>query len=90
MVLIFSLKKATLLSMLVCHCNGVTERRVRSAVQAGACTLREVARSCGAGASCGGCRPEIARILRQETAAAAQSDDHGPAPTLFAEANPSA
>lgn len=72
--------------MLVCHCNGVTERRVRAAVHAGACTLREVARSCGAGASCGGCRPEITRILRQEAAGTAQADDHGPAPTLSAEA----
>jgi bacterioferritin-associated ferredoxin len=72
--------------MLVCHCNGVTERRVRAAVQSGACTLRDVARSCGAGASCGGCRPEIARILSQEAAGAAQADDRGPAPTLFAEA----
>jgi bacterioferritin-associated ferredoxin len=89
LVLIFSLKKVTLPLMLVCHCNGVTERRVRSTVRAGACTLREVARSCGAGASCGGCRPEITRILRQEAGAAAQSDDHGPAPTLFGEASSS-
>lgn len=68
--------------MLICHCNGVTDRRVRSAVQAGACTLRDVARSCGAGAGCGGCRPEIGRILRQEVAGAAQADESGPAPAL--------
>lgn len=73
--------------MLVCHCNGVTERRVRSAVRAGACTLRDVARSCGAGASCGGCRPEIGRILRQEAAGAAQSDESGPTPSLFSQAS---
>ncbi len=73
--------------MLVCHCNGVTERRVRTAVRAGACTLRDVARSCGAGASCGGCRPEIGRILRQEAAGASQSDASSPTPSLFAPAN---
>ena len=76
--------------MLVCHCNGVTERRVRSAVQAGACTLREVARSCGAGACCGGCRPEIARILRQEAGTAAEADERAPGQASFAEAGASA
>jgi bacterioferritin-associated ferredoxin len=86
--LIFSLKNPMLLPMLVCHCNGVTELRIRGAVRAGACTLREVARSCGAGGCCGGCRPEIARILRQESAGqSARIDDRTPTPLGSAEGN---
>jgi bacterioferritin-associated ferredoxin len=81
--LIFSLKKPMLLRMLVCHCNGVTDHRIRGAVRAGACSLREVARACGAGGCCGGCRPEISRILRQEAGGQAKTDDR-PSPSLGA------
>jgi bacterioferritin-associated ferredoxin len=49
--------------MLVCHCKGVSEREVTSAIQAGACTRRELARECGAGTVCGGCRPLIDELL---------------------------
>lgn len=52
--------------MLVCHCEGVTEREVRRAVTAGACTQEEIARRCGAGRQCGGCRPVIDEILDDE------------------------
>jgi len=54
--------------MLVCHCRGVTEREVRSAIRAGACTHREVARTCGAGSICGGCRPVIDELLERHDA----------------------
>jgi bacterioferritin-associated ferredoxin len=49
--------------MLVCHCKGLTDRDVRSAIEAGACTRREVVRQCGAGSVCGGCRPLIDELL---------------------------
>ncbi len=54
--------------MLVCHCHGVSDRRIREAVRQGARTPREVARSCGAGLSCGGCRPLVQMIVRTESA----------------------
>jgi len=56
--------------MLVCQCRGVSEREVRSAIASGACTHRAVARECGAGSVCGGCRPMIDELL----------DAHAPAP----------
>lgn len=54
--------------MLVCHCKGLTDRDVRSAVRDGAQSRRQVTRSCGAGGRCGGCRPLIDEILAQELA----------------------
>lgn len=49
--------------MIVCHCSRVSDRQIRSCMQEGARSVADVARSCGAGAGCGGCRPEIAEIL---------------------------
>ena len=55
--------------MLVCHCNGVSDRAIRKAVRRGAVTPREVAGACGAGSCCGGCGPTIRQIIRKEVAA---------------------
>jgi bacterioferritin-associated ferredoxin len=56
--------------MLVCHCKSVSEREVRDAIRAGACTRREIARHCGAGSVCGGCRPVIDELIEGRDAAA--------------------
>jgi bacterioferritin-associated ferredoxin len=58
--------------MIVCHCRALTDRDVRSAVQCGAVTRASVARACGAGADCGGCRPVVDEIVGQELARNAQ------------------
>ncbi len=52
--------------MFVCHCIGVREGEIRRAVRAGASTLRQVARACGAGTGCGGCSPLVAEIVASE------------------------
>ena len=49
--------------MIVCHCHRVSDRQIRKCAQEGARTVSEVGRACGAGAGCGGCRPEISEIL---------------------------
>ena len=49
--------------MLVCHCKGVSERELRSAIRSGACTRRDLVRQCGAGSVCGGCRPILDELL---------------------------
>ncbi len=53
-------------SMLVCHCNAVTDRAIRQAVRNGACTRGAVSRHCGAGNGCGGCTPVVDEILASE------------------------
>jgi bacterioferritin-associated ferredoxin len=49
--------------LIVCICNRVCERRLQALAEAGASTLEEVERLCGAGGDCGSCRPEVERIL---------------------------
>jgi bacterioferritin-associated ferredoxin len=61
--LIFNFDAPTLATMLVCHCKGLSQREIERAICAGAGTLREVARHCGAGSVCGGCRPTIDELL---------------------------
>ena len=49
--------------MIVCSCHGVTDREIRRLARAGARCTRDVARACGAGSCCGGCRITVAAIL---------------------------
>lgn len=54
--------------MLICHCNGVSDRKIRRVVRDGATTPGDVARACGAGTCCGGCRDGVRKIIRMELA----------------------
>jgi bacterioferritin-associated ferredoxin len=47
----------------VCICNGVTERDIRHAVEAGCRTLPELTMRTGCGATCGTCLDTAAAIL---------------------------
>ena len=49
--------------MIVCSCEAVTARTVEAAVASGATNLADVAARCGAGIRCGGCWPELERLL---------------------------
>ena len=53
--------------MVVCHCKAVFEREVRELVRAGAASRPAIARACGAGSDCGGCRPVLDEIIAEET-----------------------
>ena len=59
--------------MLICHCNGVSDRTVRRVVREGALTVAEVGRACGAGTCCRGCTSTIKRIIHAECHSEAQS-----------------
>lgn len=50
--------------MLVCHCRRVCHKEVLEACRAGASTVEEVGRECGAGTGCGGCRPLIEDLIQ--------------------------
>ncbi|MEE8508614.1 MAG: (2Fe-2S)-binding protein [Myxococcota bacterium] len=52
--------------MLVCHCQGVSDRSIRKAVREGAATVVDVGYHCGAGTCCEGCVDLIDRIIRSE------------------------
>ena len=49
--------------MWVCHCKGVTDRQIRTAIEAGARTPVEIGTYSRAGTGCGGCLPEVCRLL---------------------------
>ena len=53
--------------MYVCLCEGVTDHVVRSAIARGAATVEQLTKACGAGARCGGCRPELERWLHGQS-----------------------
>lgn len=60
--------------MWVCLCKGVTDGQIRSAISAGARTPVEIGAHCRAGTGCGGCLPEVCRLL----------DDHLTSQTFYA------
>ena len=52
-------------SMFVCSCRAVTDRTVHAAIASGATCIEDVAERCGAGSRCGGCWPELERLLHE-------------------------
>jgi bacterioferritin-associated ferredoxin len=57
--------------MIVCLCANVTEREIAATIAAGASTVKEVGRRCGAGTGCGACKPLIRECLSRCRAQAA-------------------
>lgn len=51
--------------MIVCVCEGVSDRDVRAAANRGAQTLDAIKRDCRAGGDCGMCRPDLRKLLRE-------------------------
>lgn len=51
--------------MYVCLCRGVNEETVRRVIAAGARDVEAVSRWSGAGTGCGGCFPELCRLLEE-------------------------
>ena len=56
--------------MFVCSCRAVTDRTVDAAIASGADCIEEIAERCGAGSRCGGCWPELERLLHQHAESA--------------------
>ena len=52
--------------MIICQCNGISDRTIRKAVRNGANNRNEVVRACTAGKTCGGCVPAIDEIIEAE------------------------
>ena len=49
--------------MIVCHCEVVSDRRIRAEVERGASEVDDIGDRCGAGTRCGSCRPTISVLL---------------------------
>jgi len=59
--------------MRVCHCHGITDREIRACVKSGARSAEAVGRACGAGSSCGGCKPLVEHLVARESGESASS-----------------
>lgn len=53
--------------MIVCHCEVVSDRDIRAAVDDGATTLARVCRSTSAGTGCGGCVFGVRAVIESYT-----------------------
>ena len=49
--------------MYVCVCRAVSDRKIRQAVAAGACSVRELKDGLGVGSMCGRCVPEARQLI---------------------------
>ncbi len=52
--------------MIVCLCEALSERNLRTAVRQGACSRFELSRATGAGTHCGSCRCDLKQIVDEE------------------------
>ncbi len=52
--------------MIICLCEGVSDKSVEKAVRCGAETVKEVGKLCGAGTGCNSCHCDIKKIIREE------------------------
>ena len=59
--------------MIVCLCANVSERELVETITAGATTVKEVGRRCGAGTGCGACKPLIRECLSRCRASAIEN-----------------
>jgi len=55
-------------AMYVCICNGVTDRQIREAADAGCDSVSEMTMRTGAGASCGSCLGLVAELIDEARA----------------------
>jgi bacterioferritin-associated ferredoxin len=58
----------------ICHCNGLTNADVQSALDGGACRTAEVYRACGCEAQCGGCTRTVLCMVRDFLSASTTDD----------------
>jgi len=65
--------------MIVCSCRSVNDATVRAAIASGADSLEEIEMRCNAGGRCGGCWPELERLLAKQAEEATLRASHAAA-----------
>jgi len=61
--------------MIVCLCRGVSERHIEDTVAAGAKTVGDVSRACGAATDCGACHYLVAALVEEASNAVCAAGD---------------
>lgn len=49
--------------MYVCSCRVVSDSTIEEVIEAGATSIEDIARECGAGSRCGGCWPTLMALI---------------------------
>lgn len=49
--------------MIICLCEGISDRDITAAARQGVRTVRELSKVCGAGSGCGSCRRDLRKLL---------------------------
>ena len=62
--------------MIVCSCLSVNDSTVHAAIASGADSLEEIEMRCRAGGRCGGCWPELERLLAKQTEGTGRHASH--------------
>lgn len=65
-------------TMLICHCNGISDRKIRVAIRNGARTPADVGRACGAGSGCGGCLDAVRELIHTEATHRVEANETPP------------
>jgi bacterioferritin-associated ferredoxin len=66
-------------AMIVCVCEGLSDREIAQTIQAGANTLNELGHRCRAGIDCGRCREMLRGMLGDRCRSHARTADTGAA-----------
>jgi bacterioferritin-associated ferredoxin len=67
--------------LLICSCKWLTYNEIQSVVDAGAQTVADIQRQCGAGTECGGCLDVLRRMV-SEQATPCDADDLSTSPDV--------
>jgi len=51
--------------VILCLCRGISDHTVRTVISAGAHTVEEIERSCGAGGDCGACGEALGGLVER-------------------------
>lgn len=51
--------------MIICVCEGVSDREIRTVTSQGAHSLEAIKKACRAGGDCGMCRPQLRRMAHE-------------------------
>ncbi len=59
--------------MIICSCEGVSDKTIRGEIERGARSVGAVVRGCGAGRGCGQCLCDVKQLLRNGRDASQQA-----------------
>jgi bacterioferritin-associated ferredoxin len=60
--------------MIVCLCKGLSDKKIRTLIQSGSRSMRDLMSSCQVGGDCGSCIFQVKEMIEQENDAISESN----------------